>query len=143
MDDRKLILLAEDFVDDASIIQVVLKQAGVENPVYVVSNGLEAIAYLGGEGPYSNRKKFPLPAVMLLDLKMPKRDGFDVLEWYKSQSNLRAMLIVVLTGNREFASVNRAYEMGAHSFLVKPCHKQDVIHLTQSFRGYWNFSPAS
>ncbi|HZV34467.1 MAG TPA: response regulator [Verrucomicrobiae bacterium] len=141
--DEKVILLAEDFDDDAKIIQVVLSQAGVENPVFVVSDGREVIAYLRGEGKYANRKKFPVPSVLLLDLKMPKCDGFDVLEWCKKQPQLGDMLVVVLTGNRELSSVKRAYELGAHSFLVKPCQTQDIVHLTQSFRGYWNFSPVS
>src|SRR5579883_2465504 len=109
----KPILLAEDFPDDARILQTVLKKAGVLNPIFVVSDGAEALDYLKGEGFYADRTRFPLPAVLLLDLKMPKLDGFSVLEWCKAQPFLKDMLVVVLTGHREINAVNRAYSLGA------------------------------
>jgi CheY-like chemotaxis protein len=141
VDDIKSILLAEDVEDDARIIQVTLKQAGVINPVYVVHDGLEAITYLSGTGEYADRARFPQPGVLLLDLTMPKRNGFEVLEWCKEQSYLRNMLTIVLSGNREIGSIKKAYSLGAHSFLLKPCHVQDVANLTQTFKGYWAVEP--
>jgi CheY-like chemotaxis protein len=141
VDEVKPILLAEDIEDDAGLLQTVLKQAGVMNPVFVVPDGQEAIAYLSGEGVYADRAKFPIPVVLLLDLKMPKRTGFDVLAWCKRQPHLTKLLIIVLSGNREIKSINQAYRMGADTFLLKPCHVLDVTNLTRNFKGYWTLPP--
>jgi CheY-like chemotaxis protein len=142
VDVNKPILLAEDLEDDAKIIQYVLKKAQVMNPIIVVPDGAEAVAYLKGEGFYADRAKFPLPAVLLLDLKMPKRNGFEVLEWCKTQPELKNMLVVVLSGYQDLDSVNRAYALGAHSFLVKPCNVEDISNLMRSFKGYWTSAPS-
>jgi CheY-like chemotaxis protein len=133
----KPILLAEDFEDDATIIQHVLKKAGVINPIIVVTDGAETLAYLKGEGFYADRTKFPLPSVLLLDLKMPKRNGFEVMEWCKTQPQLKDMLVVILSGHQDLGAINRAYSLGAHSFLLKPCTVEDITNLTENFRGYW------
>jgi CheY-like chemotaxis protein len=137
----KPILLAEDVEDDALILKRVLKKAGVMNPVIVVRHGEEVIRYLQGDGSYSLRAKYPLPGVLLLDLKMPRRDGFEVLEWCRAQPHLKPMLIVVLTGLQEVGTMQRAYAMGADSFLVKPCNVEDMTNLTNTFVGYWDVLP--
>jgi CheY-like chemotaxis protein len=142
VDQVKPILLAEDFANDARLIQTILKRAGIINPVFVVHDGKEAIDYLSANGFYADRTKFPLPAVLLLDLKMPKVDGFEVLEWCKTQAQLREMLVVVMTGNHEVGAANRAYSLGAHSFLMKPCNVDDIRNLADTFKGYWNHPPA-
>ncbi len=137
----KPILLAEDLEDDAWTIKQVLKKAGVMNPVAVVSDGEEAIRYLRGTGTYNDRAKFPLPGVLLLDLKMPRRSGFEVLEWCRAQPQLKTMLLVVLTGLDEVGTMQRAYSMGADSFLLKPCNVEDITNLTNTFTGYWELHP--
>jgi CheY-like chemotaxis protein len=134
---KKPILLAEDSEDDADIIRHVLKKAKVDNPIITVWDGAEAIAYLKGEGIYADRDLSPLPAVLLLDLKMPKRDGFEVLEWVRTQPQFKDLLIVVLSGFNQLESINRAYALGAHSFLTKPCQLEDITNLTNTFKGYW------
>ena len=134
------ILLIEDSEDDAIITQATLKKAGVLNPVKVVANGAKAIAYLKGEGDYADRTRYPLPSLMLLDLKLPKKAGFEVLEWWKSQPQLKKILVVVLSGYSDLHSVNRAYALGAHSFLIKPCKVEDIMNLRQAFTGSWNHS---
>ena len=143
MSASKTILLAEDLEDDAGIIQYIFKKAGVSNPVMVVPDGAEAIAYLGGDNHYADRAKFPLPVVLLLDLKMPKRSGFEVLEWCKTRPDLKDLLVIVLSGHHDLGAVNRAYALGAHSFLVKPCNVEDIRNLTKTFKGYWVESGAS
>ncbi|MDB6022174.1 MAG: putative response regulator, CheY [Pedosphaera sp.] len=137
----KPILLAEDVEDDASVIKRALKLAGVMNPIIVVPDGVEAILYLQGEGSYADRTRFPLPGVLLLDLKMPKRGGLEVLEWCRAQPHLQDMLIVILSGLHEVGLVQRAYSMGANSFLIKPCNLEDVANLTKTFPGYWEQPP--
>ena len=133
--------MAEDYEPHAALIQLILKKAGVANPVIVVQDGDEAIAYLSGDGKYGDRQKFPLPGVLLLDLKMPRVDGFAVLEWCKRQPHLKELLIVVLSGHGEMRKVNSAYALGAHSFLTKPCNPLDVLNLTKNFTGYWDVQP--
>jgi CheY-like chemotaxis protein len=78
-----------------------------------------------------------LPSVLLLDLKMPRMGGFEVLEWCKAQPHLNKMLIVVLSGHHELPEVNRAYALGAHSFLVKPSSREEIANLVKKFTGYW------
>src|SRR5258706_12659640 len=113
------ILQVEDSEDDARFLQGVFQKAGVINPIITVKNGDEAICYLKGEGAYANRDKFPMPGVLLLDLRLKGTSGFDVLEWMRHQTNLKGILILVITGYHEIGQVNRAYALGAHSFLTK------------------------
>ncbi|HXC98850.1 MAG TPA: response regulator [Verrucomicrobiae bacterium] len=132
------ILLAEDSEDDAILIQATLRKAEVLNPVLAVSDGVQAIAYLKGHGFYADRVSFPLPAVVLLDLKMPHKNGFQVLEWWKTQPQLKDILIVVLSGYYDLESIRYAYSLGARSFLIKPCKVEDIMNLRQAFAGSWN-----
>lgn len=132
----KTILIAEDFDDDALVIQNVLAQIGVEHSICRVENGADAIAYLMGSGPYADRKQFPLPEILLLDLAMPRVTGFQVLEWIKTQPACQDILIVVLSGHHNLHDVQQAYSMGAHSFLFKPCNKEDVQNLLEWFSAH-------
>src|SRR2546428_9867920 len=120
MPDQAVILLAEDREDDILLIRKAFQEAFINNPLQVVRDGEEAIAYLSGEGKYSNRAEYPLPELMLLDLKMPGTDGFDVLKWMRQQPGLQALRVVVLTSSDQMRDVNAAYQLGANSFLVKP-----------------------
>lgn len=133
----KPILLAEDSPSDARLINMVLKKAGVSNRVFMVENGEEAIAYLNGNEQYANRTLFPVPGVLLLDLLMPKLDGFQVMEWCRTQPHLRDMLTIVLSSRRELKAMTRAYALGAHSFLLKPPTVAEILELTKAFQGYW------
>src|SRR5690349_14765253 len=118
--ERGIILLAEDREDDVLLIQQAFEQAGIRNPLFVVRDGEEAISYLSGEGKYAKREEFPLPDLLLLDLKMPRKDGFDVLRWLMQQPSLSALRVLVLTTSGEIYDVDEAYQLGANSFLVKP-----------------------
>jgi CheY-like chemotaxis protein len=120
MNEEQTILLVEDSEDSLFILRAALERAGCNHPLQEVHNGDQAIAYLKGEGPYADRAKFPLPAVMLLDLSMPKKNGFDVLAWVRAQPGLKRLMIVVLTASNRSEDVERAFDLGASSFLVKP-----------------------
>ena len=137
MPDQALILLAEDREDDIRIIRRAFEQAKLLNPLQVVRDGDEAIAYLKGEGKYSNRAEYPLPDLVLLDLKMPRVDGFEVLRWAREQPGLKALRFVVLTSSDEMRDVNLAYQLGANSFLVKPVNFADFVQTTRALKGYW------
>jgi len=135
--DCEVILLAEDNENHVLLIRRAFEQAGLVNPLYVVSNGEEAISYLKGEGKYANRDEYPLPCLMLLDLKMPKKDGFEVLEWLRGQPGFSSLRVVVLTTSEELRDVNRAYRLGANSFLTKPVDFRDFVQLSSAIKGYW------
>src|SRR2546421_11572752 len=120
MSDQPTILLVDDSENDLILMRRAFKKAECNNPLQEVRSGEQAIAYLKGEGPYSDRNKFPLPAVMLLDLNMPKGSGFDVLAWVRAQPMLKRLAIVILTASGRSEDVDRAFDLGATSFLVKP-----------------------
>jgi CheY-like chemotaxis protein len=132
-----VILLAEDDEDDILLVRTAFKEAGITSPLHVVRDGDEAIAYLKGVGRYSNRAEFPLPSLLLLDLKMPRTNGFEVLQWIRSDPDLRALRVVVLTSSEELCDVNEAYHLGANSFLVKPKDFENFITLFEALHSYW------
>lgn len=131
------ILLAEDDPDDVLLLRRAFARANVANPLVVVSDGDEAVEYLSGSGRYTDHGSHPLPAVLLLDLKMPRRNGFEVLEWLRSQPGLTALPVVVLTSSRESADVRRAYELGANSYLVKPGSPDALLAVVRGLGLYW------
>lgn len=132
-----VILVAEDDEDYVLLIKQVFAKAHIPNPVHVVWNGEEAIAYLKGEGKYSNREEYPLPDIFLLDLKMPRINGFEVLKWVRQQPGLAALRILVLTSSDAIRDVNQAYQLGANSFLVKPLDFEDFTHLSRLIADFW------
>ena len=132
-----VILLAEDNEDHVLLTRRAFKLAGLINPLVVVQDGDEAIAYLKGEGKFSNRTEYPLPTLMLLDLKMPRKNGFEFLEWLRTQPTLSALRVGVLTTSDQIHDVNRAYQLGANSFLTKPVDFRDFVQLSSAVKGYW------
>jgi CheY-like chemotaxis protein len=137
MTELGVILLVEDREDDVLLIQRSFERAKLSNPFHVVRDGVEAIDYLAGEGAYANRREHPLPDLILLDLKMPKVDGFEVLAWIRAQPTLKSIPVLVLTSSQQLKDVNRAYEMGANSFLVKPLDFDGMCSAASLIRDYW------
>ena len=138
-----LILIAEDNEDHVLLLRRALQKGAVLNPVFVVNDGEETIAYLSGEGKYADRYEYPLPALLLLDLKMPKKNGFEVLEWIRGQPGLKRLRVVVLTTSDSPDDIDRAYEMGANAFMVKPLEKRQFLDLTDAIKGYWLWMSAA
>lgn len=137
MPEESVILIVEDNPDDVLLVRRSFALAKVLNPVQVVTNGEDAIAYLGGSGKYENRAEFPLPSLVLLDLKMPGLDGFDVLSWIRNEPTLHALRVVVLSSSDEMRDVNKAYQLGANSFLVKPVDFERFVEISRALNGYW------
>lgn len=132
------ILLAEDEVNDVFLMERAFRKAKLLNPLKVVSDGEEAIAYLNGDGRFADRREFPLPILVLLDLKLPRRTGLDVLEWIRSQnSTLRRVPVVILTSSKQSVDVNRAYDLGANSYLVKPVDFDGLLSMVKALEMYW------
>ncbi len=135
--DQVPILLAEDDENDVFLMRRALERAGVPNPLFVVRNGQEAIDYLAGKGQYAERKKFPLPGLMLLDLKMPWMDGFDVLKWLRGQRQFDRFPVVVLTSSKLQADVDQSRELGVYDYRVKPQSFDDLVRLLDDVRKCW------
>jgi CheY-like chemotaxis protein len=137
MNDGATILLAEDREDDVILVQRAFERVSIRNPLFVVRDGQEAIDYLSGVFPFSDRDRFPIPALLLLDLKMPRMDGFDVLRWLKTQPNLASLRVVVLTSSEDVRDVSKAYQLGANSFLVKPLDFENTVAMVETITDYW------
>ena len=131
------ILVAEDNDDHVVLVKRAFQQASFLNPLQVVPDGAEAIAYLNGDGQYADRTEYPLPGLLLLDLKMPNKDGFEVMAWIREQPALGALRIIVLTTSDRVDDLQRAYELGASSFLVKPIDFRDFAQLAPALKGFW------
>jgi CheY-like chemotaxis protein len=134
---QPVILLAEDSEDDVYMLRRAFQQAGIELPLQVVADGEQAIAYLTGQGKFANRAEFPLPDLFLLDLKMPRLNGFEVLAWLRQHPTLAPLRTVVLTTSEEIRDVNRAYAMGANSFLTKPLDFTDFKNTLQEMFNFF------
>ena len=135
--DQAVILLAEDREDDILLIRRAFKMAFLDNPLQVVRDGEECIAYLSGTGKFSNRAEYPLPDLLLLDLKMPRMDGFEVLSWVRQHPTLSSLRTIVVTSSECIRDVNRAYQLGANSFLVKPSDFLNYIEMSKFLAGFW------
>ena len=132
-----LILLVDDREEDVLLIRRAFTKARVLNRVEVAWSGEEAVAYLSGTGKFANRAEYPLPALVLLDIKMPGLDGFEVLSWIRRVSLYPTLRVVMLTSSELMRDVNTAYELGANSFLVKPVDFERFVEISQALSGYW------
>jgi CheY-like chemotaxis protein len=131
------ILLVEDDENDVMLLQRAFRRAAIVNPLQVVRNGDDAVAYLEGTGAFADRQLYPLPVLMLLDLKLPRRTGLEVLQWVKERTGLKKIPIIVLTSSKNDDDVNRAYELGANSYVVKPVSFETLLELVKSLELYW------
>jgi len=137
MKDKQTILLAEDDEDAVLLLKMACARSRLNNPMQVVNDGQKVIGYLSGNGPYADRTKFPLPCLLLLDLKMPRKSGFDVLSWVRSSAQVSRLPVVVLTSSRDPVDINRAYDLGANSYAVKPSAFDSLIDLLNRLEGWW------
>ena len=126
---RSTILLVDDSEDDTYIFQRAWKSAAIMNPLAIVSDGDQAIAYLNGLEPFADRARYGFPLIVLLDLNMPRKNGFEFLEWVRQQPALRFLTVEVITSSMRPQDVERALELGANSFFVKPGKIDDLVRL--------------
>jgi CheY-like chemotaxis protein len=131
------ILLAEDDENDIFLMGRAFDRAGIPNPLHVVHNGQEAIDYLSGTGDFAQRDKHPIPGLMLLDLKMPWMDGFDVLKWLRDHGEFDTMPVVVLTSSKLQADVDKSRQLGVYDYRVKPHGFEDLVRLLDDVRQCW------
>ncbi len=131
------ILLAEDDENDIFLMGRAFDRAGIPNPLVVVRNGQEAIDYLEGTGRFAPRDRFPLPGIVLLDLKMPAMDGFDVLKWLRAKPQFDTLPVVVLTSSKLQADVDKSRQLGVYDYRVKPQAFDDLVRLLDDVRKCW------
>lgn len=133
----KTILLVEDNEDDVIFMKRAFKQAEWADALKVVNDGQEAIDYLEGSGSFGDRKTHPAPCLVLLDLKLPRKGGLEVLRWIREKPELRALVVLILTTSRERNDLEKAYTLGANAFLVKPPAYQELAEMVKAMKSFW------
>jgi CheY-like chemotaxis protein len=134
---QPVILHVEDDPNDVLLLEHACRKAAVECDIRRVADGDEAVAYLRGVKPFANRAEFPLPRLILLDLKMPRMNGFDVLMWLREQEALRVIPVVVLSSSNHDADLHKAYELGVNSYLMKPVSFDSLVEIVKVINDYW------
>ena len=132
MIENPIVLIVDDCEADVLLMRIVFERAGFILPMQVARDGVEAISYLKGAGDYGNRKLFPLPTVMLLDLAMRRKNGFEVLTWIRQQPTLRRLQVHVLSESNRPEDIRCAYDLGANSYLVKPGNLEGLTQMAKT-----------
>ena len=136
MIELKTILLVEDNLQDVELTLEALSEHNLANNVIVVKDGVEAIEYLNYEGRFKDRKKGK-PVVMLLDIKMPRMDGIEVLEIIRADEKFKTLPVVMLTSSREEPDLKRCYELGVNAYVVKPVNFSDFLDAVKQIGFFW------
>ncbi len=137
MDTPLGVLLAEDELGDILAVRRAFEKAGVKTPVHIARDGQEVVDYLTGNPPFSDPVAHPLPALLLLDLRLPVISGFELLEWLRKQPRLRHMIVVVFSSSEDPEDINRAYDLGANSYIIKPHDPDDLVMVVKQLQQYW------
>jgi CheY-like chemotaxis protein len=127
---RRILLIAEDDEDDAFLLSRAFHIVGVKTPIRFASNGQEVLDYFGKAGHET-------PRLMILDVKMPLLSGFDVLEWVRRHPNLRRLPIIMFSSSAQLADINRAYDSGANSYVVKPSDANHITEFARMIQDFW------
>src|SRR5215472_5796800 len=132
MDDSKYtILLVEDEENDAELLKMAFKQNGILNPVHWTKDGLDAIDYLNGSDPYANRDLHPFPEVLILDLKMPRMNGLELLGWIRDHPDYKVIPTIIMTSSRQDLDIHKAYELGANTYMIKPSSFAELAQMVK------------
>ena len=134
---NQLILQAEDDENDIIFLKYVFKNAGIPNPLYSVADGQEVVDYLSGTGTFGDRVAHPIPTLIFLDLKMPRMGGLDTLRWIRAHPAFRTLAVIMFTASASQQDINRAYQLGANSFVIKPAGTEELTTLFMSLHAYW------
>jgi len=134
MHDNRPILLIEDDPEAADLLQLALKKAGLRRPLRVLSDGDAAIAYLSSEPPFENREQNPQPCLLLLDMKLPRKSGLEVLAWLRSRINTRPLPVVMLTSSTAESDIEEALRLGIRAWCIKPSDFEDLKKLARMIR---------
>ena len=134
---KATILIAEDDPNDLLFLRMALEAIGVQNPIAEAKDGKEALDYLNGNGAYTDRMRYPLPYLLLLDLKLPHLMGLDLLKWIRQCPELDSLVVIVFTSSANPADIDEAYKLGANAYLVKPSSFAKLQPMAQSLKDFW------
>jgi CheY-like chemotaxis protein len=137
MNTTSVILLVEDEPDSVFFFEHAMKKAEIENPLQVAKDGRGALDYLEGVGEFANRQKHPLPGLVILDLKLPRATGFEVLQQLRQRPETRRTIVLMLTSSASDDDIAKAYALGANSYLVKPIQLQELEKIVQAIKTFW------
>jgi CheY-like chemotaxis protein len=135
--EERTILVADDDENDVFLLRRAFEKAGISHTLTAVWNGAEAIAYLRGDGIYSDRQKYPWPELLLLDLKMPVLDGFEVLAWWQTEESAGDLPIIVLSSSNREQEIHRAMELGARGYCAKPADFDYFVMVAHELQNRW------
>jgi CheY-like chemotaxis protein len=131
------VLHVDDDPNDTALLEAARRKAELEFRLANVSDGDQAMAYLNGSGPYANRLAHPWPKLVLLDLKMPRATGFEILRWIRNRPDCKELAVVVLSGSELQEDIRQAYSLGANSYLVKPLGFEALVELLRNIASVW------
>lgn len=131
MVDDPIVLLVDDSANDSLLMRTVFERAGFVQPLRFAGDGDEAIAYLRGDGQFQDRRLYPLPTTVLMDLNMPGKNGFEILDWIRHQPHLQRLRVYILSASSRPEDIQRSYDLGANSYLVKPGNLDGLLHLAR------------
>jgi CheY-like chemotaxis protein len=134
---ERCILMADDEANDVYLLQRAFRDAKITNPLLAVQDGQEVIDYLKGAGKFSGRAQYPLPSVLILDLKMPRKSGMDVLAWIRNTDGFRCLPTIVFSSSAHPSDVEKAYTLGANAFVVKPTGIEQRAEFARMVKGFW------
>lgn len=132
-----LILIADDDAEDRMLLKEALEENRLKNAIQFVENGEELMEYLQSRGKFTNREKYPLPGLILLDLNMPKKDGREALKEIKEDPQLRFIPVVVLTTSKAEEDIVKTYNLGVSSFITKPVTFVALVEMMKTLSEYW------
>jgi CheY-like chemotaxis protein len=139
MDSGLQILLAEDQENDVTLLRQAFVRAAVKCTMQSVPDGAEALAYLDGEGSYGDRAVFPFPQLMLLDVNLPRVDGFEVLQKLRGNETLRPLIVHLFSSSTRKSDIDRAYRLGANSYVVKPGSMDGLVAFARALQDWHRF----
>ncbi len=139
----RCLLLVEDNHDDVVFMEQAFRDAGLACPYRVLSDGLEVLDYLEGRSDYADRTRFPLPSHLLLDLKLPRKSGGEILAWIRSHPELKDLAVIVLSSSKEANDVARVRELGIDHYLVKPVSYRHLLGMVREVVEIWKLGPTT
>lgn len=131
------ILLVEDDPNSVYFFKHVAKKVGITNPLHVAEDGRKALDYLEGVGKFADRNDYPLPGLVILDLKLPRATGFEVLRQMRTHPELRKMIVVMMTSSASDDDIDKSYALGVNAYLVKPLRLEELTATIQAIKDFW------
>jgi CheY-like chemotaxis protein len=131
------VLQIDDDENDVYLLKFAWEQANIRHPLLAVTSGAEALRYLQRLGEFEDEDKYPFPSLILLDLRMPRMNGFEVLEWLRAQPQFWGLVVIVLTASAYPDDVEQACKLGANAFVQKPGSHEELVALVTALKGFW------